>query len=162
EAARAGDGAWRVRAVIENDGWMPTNVTERATEKKIVREIEATVELPDGARLVTGTSPIELGQLDGRARATTMLADRGWTVDATDAVALCVPPDAQVALGVRAAEAGKPLLLEKPLGLDLPGAQRLADAIDANGVPNVVVLTNRFAAPVREFLSAACDFRADG
>src|SRR5438067_5895758 len=36
-------------------------------------------------------------------------------VDACEAIALCVAPDAQVEYGVRAAEAGKPLLLEKPL-----------------------------------------------
>ncbi len=83
-------------------------------------------------------------------------------IGACDAVACCVAPDAQVEYATRAAEAGKPLLLEKPLGLDLAGAQRLVDAIAAHSVPSVVVLTNRFAAPVREFLAAAHDFTADG
>jgi predicted dehydrogenase len=79
-----------------------------------------------------------------------------------DAVACCVAPEAQVHYAVRAAEAGKALLLEKPLGLDLAAAQRVVDAVTANDVVNVVVLTNRFAEPVREFLAAARDFDADG
>jgi murein tripeptide amidase MpaA len=80
---RAGDRAWRVRAVIENDGWLPTQVTERAVEKKLVREIEAAIELPPGARLVSGRSPVDLGQIEGRSRATTALADFGGWADGT-------------------------------------------------------------------------------
>lgn len=83
-------------------------------------------------------------------------------LDASDAIACCVAPDAQVAYAVRAAERGKALLLEKPLALDLVAAQRLVDAVDANGVVSIVVLTNRFAAPVRSFLGAARGFDADG
>jgi predicted dehydrogenase len=81
---------------------------------------------------------------------------------ASDAVACCVAPDAQVAYAVRAADAGRALLLEKPLALDLVGARRVADAVGANRVANVVVLTNRFAEPVRAFLDAARSFAADG
>ncbi|MBI2684168.1 MAG: Gfo/Idh/MocA family oxidoreductase [Actinobacteria bacterium] len=80
----------------------------------------------------------------------------------SDAVAFAVAPDAQAALAVVAVDAGKPLLLEKPLALDLAAAERLVAAIAANAVPNVVVLTNRFAAPVREFLRDAATFEADG
>ena len=45
---------------------------------------------------------------------------------AVDAVALAVVPAAQPDLAVRAADAGKALLLEKPLALDVAGAQRIA------------------------------------
>lgn len=83
DAVPAGDGAWRVRAVVENDGWLPTNVTERAVDKKIVGPVEATVRLPEGTALVTGQNPVELGQIEGRSRATTMVADFGWTADGT-------------------------------------------------------------------------------
>jgi hypothetical protein len=60
-------GAWRVRVVVENAGWLPSNVTERAVERKAVRPLEATITLPDGAELASGSARLELGQLTGRA-----------------------------------------------------------------------------------------------
>jgi predicted dehydrogenase len=83
-------------------------------------------------------------------------------LDGCDAVAFAVPPQVQAELGVRAAEAGKALLLEKPIALDLAGAQRLADAVEAAGVVSQVVLTKRYHPRVREFLAAAADFPAFG
>src|SRR4051812_50068258 len=41
-----------------------------------------------------------------------------------DAVAIALPPDVQAPLAVRAAEAGKHLLLEKPIALDVAAAGR--------------------------------------
>ena len=54
-------------------------------------------------------------------------------IAACDAVAIAVTPDAQPALAMRAVEAGRSVLLEKPLAADLAAAQRLTDAIDARG-----------------------------
>lgn len=62
-------------------------------------------------------------------------------LDAVDAVAFSVPPDVQAELAVRAAEAGKALLLEKPLALDVECAERLVAAVRA---PTVVFFTYRF------------------
>jgi predicted dehydrogenase len=72
---------------------------------------------------------------------------------ASDAIACCVPPDVQADLAIRAADAGKALLLEKPLGLDVAMARRVADAIRANGVGSIVLFTQRFAPSVRTFLA---------
>jgi predicted dehydrogenase len=83
-------------------------------------------------------------------------------LDACDAVAFCVAPGAQPGLAVAAAQAGKALMLEKPLALSLDEARRLADAAGEAGVPSVVVLTYRFAAPVRTFLDQARHFEAFG
>jgi predicted dehydrogenase len=83
-------------------------------------------------------------------------------LDGCDAVAFAVPPQVQAELGVRAAEAGKAVLLEKPIALDLAGAQRLADAVEEAGVVSQVVLTKRYHPRVREFLAAAADFPAFG
>lgn len=71
-------------------------------------------------------------------------------IEASDAVAFAVPPDVQAELGVRAAAAGKVLLLEKPIAGSLAAAERLAEA--ASGVPTMVVLSWRYAAAVRSFL----------
>lgn len=76
-------------------------------------------------------------------------------LDNCEAVAFAVPPAVQAELAPRAAKAGKALLLEKPLGPDLPSAQRLADAIDEAGVVSQLVLTKRYHPITREFISAA-------
>jgi predicted dehydrogenase len=79
-------------------------------------------------------------------------------LDNCDAVSFAVPPDVQPGLAVRAARAGKPLLLEKPIGLTLESARRLVDAIDDAGVPTQLMLTKRFSPGVRNFLAEAADF----
>ncbi|HSG14328.1 MAG TPA: M14 family metallopeptidase [Gaiellaceae bacterium] len=66
ESTPVGDGAFRLRLVLENAGWLPTNVTEKALERKAVQPIEAELELPDGARVATGKAKEEIGQLSGR------------------------------------------------------------------------------------------------
>src|SRR4051812_37315825 len=60
-------------------------------------------------------------------------------LDACDAVAFCVPPNVQADMAVEAAKAGKTLLLEKPIALDLRAAEHLVDAIDAAGVRTVLL-----------------------
>lgn len=79
-------------------------------------------------------------------------------LDSCDAVALAVPPDVQEVLAARAARAGKPLLLEKPIGLTLEGARGLVDTIDRAGVPTQLMLTKRYSPGVRDFLASAADF----
>jgi hypothetical protein len=95
---RLGERVWRIRVVVENDGWLPTNVTQRAIDRKLVRGVEAEITLPEGARLVRDHSLVELGQLAGRSRVTTMVGDFGSTTDGT--------PDRGVAEWVVEADAG--------------------------------------------------------
>ncbi|MFJ2829542.1 Gfo/Idh/MocA family protein [Streptomyces sp. NPDC087263] len=83
-------------------------------------------------------------------------------LDTCEAVAFAVPPSIQAELACRAAEAGKALLLEKPLALDLPSAQRLVDAVDAAGVVSQLVLTSRYNPATRQFLAAAQSVDAVG
>ena len=79
-----------------------------------------------------------------------------------DALAFAVPPAVQAELAARAAAAGTALLLEKPIAADLAGAQRLADAVGAAGVPSLVLLTWRFAPAVRDLIAAGADRPATG
>ncbi|MGD8625934.1 MAG: M14 family metallopeptidase [Anaerolineae bacterium] len=67
EAEPLGGDAYRVRLVVHNTGWLPTYVTKKALEKKVVRGVLAEIELPPGASLQTGQPREELGQLEGRA-----------------------------------------------------------------------------------------------
>lgn len=62
-----GPDTWQVQVVVENAGWLPTNVTKRAEEVRVAGPVEAHVSLPDGASLVHGTARVVLGQLAGRA-----------------------------------------------------------------------------------------------
>ena len=70
EAEPVAEGAFRLRLVLENAGWLPTNVTEKALERKAVRPIEVELELPEGARIASGKEREEAGQLGGSRRAT--------------------------------------------------------------------------------------------
>jgi len=83
-------------------------------------------------------------------------------LDGCEAVAFAVPPAVQPVYAVRAARAGKAVLLEKPLALDVEGAEAIADAVAEAGVGSIVVLTYRFAAAVREFLAATATMRITG
>jgi len=62
-----GEGTYRVRLVVQNTGWLPSYVTKKAMEKKVVRGVVFEIELPAGATLETGEPRQELGQLEGRA-----------------------------------------------------------------------------------------------
>jgi len=61
-----GEAVWRVQLVLLNSGWLPTNVTEKALERKAVRPLEVELTLPEGARLTAGERITEAGQLTGR------------------------------------------------------------------------------------------------
>lgn len=82
--------------------------------------------------------------------------------DACEAVAFSVPPDVQAELALRAVRAGKAVLLEKPLGMDLAGARRLAEAVEEAGVVSQMVLTLRYSAAAREFLTRVGDLEPIG
>jgi predicted dehydrogenase len=81
---------------------------------------------------------------------------------AVDAVSIALPPDVQAPLAERAAAAGKHLLLEKPTGLSLPVADRLAAAVRAAGVASVVFFTSRFQEATSTWLTQAARTRLAG
>jgi hypothetical protein len=66
DVEQVGEGAFHVRLVVLNSGWLPTNVTEKAVERKAVRPLEVELTLPEGGRLVSGEARTEAGQLTGR------------------------------------------------------------------------------------------------
>ncbi|WP_327293097.1 Gfo/Idh/MocA family protein [Streptomyces sp. NBC_01198] len=76
-------------------------------------------------------------------------------LDRSEAIAFAVPPAVQADLAVRAARAGKPVLLEKPLGADLASARRVAEAVAEHGVVSQLVLTKRYHPATRAFLRQA-------
>ena len=83
-------------------------------------------------------------------------------VEASDAIAFAIPPAVQADLAPLAIACGRAVLLEKPLAEDVPGARRIADAVDTAGVGSVVSLSYRFSPVVRDFLRRAADFDLAG
>ncbi|MEJ1931392.1 M14 family metallopeptidase [Nostoc sp. NIES-2111] len=62
-----GNDLYRVRFVVQNTGWLPSYITQKALEKKLVRGCIFEIELPTGANLEVGKAQEEIGQLEGRA-----------------------------------------------------------------------------------------------
>ncbi|HEX3787566.1 MAG TPA: Gfo/Idh/MocA family oxidoreductase [Pseudonocardiaceae bacterium] len=86
---------------------------------------------------------------------TAVAADPDELIAAVDVVAFAVPPTVQGELAVRAAAAGRHLILEKPLAGDLPAAQLLADTVGAADVTAVLFLTSRYAQSTVDWLAQA-------
>lgn len=83
-------------------------------------------------------------------------------IERCEAVAFAVPPDVQAELAIAAAQAGRALLLDKPLAGDLSAARRLASAISEAGVVSQMVLILRYSATVRSFLERTADLGPSG
>ncbi len=79
-----------------------------------------------------------------------------------DAVSFAVPPDVQAPLAAVAARAGKALLLEKPVALDLAAAEALAEEVARAGVPTQMLLTWRYRPDVRTLLASVAPTRTIG
>jgi predicted dehydrogenase len=124
-------------------------------------EPDAAAEAPTVLSGIWSRNPANAQALAG-AHGVTAFATFDELVEMSDVVTLAVPPAVQPDLAVRAAAAGKHLLLEKPLALDVAGAQRIADAVYANGVGSIVLLTYRFAQVVRDFLEQAAALECTG
>jgi murein tripeptide amidase MpaA len=106
---RLGESSFLLRLVLQNSGWLPTNVTEKALERKAVRALEVELDLPEEARLVGGEGRTEAGQLRGRfdKRSTTWwgndestgdLAKLEWVIEA--------PPGTEIGIQARHPRAG--------------------------------------------------------
>jgi UDP-N-acetyl-2-amino-2-deoxyglucuronate dehydrogenase len=61
-----------------------------------------------------------------------------------DVVCVCVPSGLHAEVGVRAAQAGKHLVVEKPIDVTLAAADRLIEAARAGGVALTVISQHRF------------------
>jgi len=69
-----------------------------------------------------------------------------------DAVSFALPPSMQAAYAIRAAKAGKHLLLEKPVAATLQDADMLAAEVERRGLSSIVFLTRLFVAEARRFI----------
>lgn len=108
-----------------------------------------------GARLVGvwGRDPAKTAVL-ARRYDVAPFDDVDSLIEAADAVAVALPPDVQADIAVRAATAGRHLLLDKPLALTEADADRVVAAAQQAGIASVVFFTNRFHPNVAGFLAA--------
>lgn len=101
---------------------------------------------------VGGRDPVAARAL-AAGHGATAPADFDAFLDSVDAVAFAVPPQVQAPLAIRAAEAGKHLLLEKPVALSVETADQLVAAVEKAGVASVVFFTWRFDREIRAWLA---------
>jgi predicted dehydrogenase len=119
--------------------------------------------------MITGGPELELvGVWARRPEAAAEVAAMGGTTLASsveellercDAVAFAVPPDIQADLAIQAAQAGKHLLLDKPLADTSERADQVAAAVAAAGVASIVMFTSRFRPDVRRLLAETPDVK---
>src|SRR4051794_231577 len=74
-------------------------------------------------------------------------------IDDVDAVAIALPPAVQAPIALRAARAGKHLLLDKPVAFEPADAAEIAAAVAERNLASVVFFTRRFLPGLREFLA---------
>ena len=116
--------------------------------------LEAFASVPE-AKVVTVVSRNE-----ARGRELAAAHSAAWTgsfeqmlnSDGVDAVDLCVPTDLHVPMAEAALESGKHVLVEKPIALDLDGADRLIAAAERTGLILMVGMVLRFWPEYRRLL----------
>jgi predicted dehydrogenase len=101
---------------------------------------------------VWGRDPQKTADLAGRY-GVTAYADADALIADVDAVAIALPPDVQAPIALRAARAGRHLLLDKPVAVRTEDAEALAAA--AGDVASVVFFTRRFTPELDGFLTEA-------
>jgi murein tripeptide amidase MpaA len=74
EVRALGPDTWRVRFAVANGGYLPSNVTKRAIERKTARGTVFNIHLPPGVVLISGKERVVAGHLDGHATKTSLQA----------------------------------------------------------------------------------------
>jgi predicted dehydrogenase len=82
-------------------------------------------------------------------------ADLDAFFDSVDIVGITVPPAAQPELALRAAKAGKPVVLEKPLAIDPAEAEAVAAAFESRDLMAIVFFTRLLIPATRTWIDAA-------
>ncbi len=67
-ANRLGGGLVRLRLVLENTGYLPTNVTDMAVKMQVADPVRAELQLSEGVEIVEGEPVVDAGHLPGRMR----------------------------------------------------------------------------------------------
>lgn len=85
--------------------------------------------------------------------ATRAYSDLDQMISEVDALTFAVPPEVQAEIGLRAARAGRHLLLEKPVATSVEEARALERTIDDRGLASIVFFTRRFMPETQAWLA---------
>lgn len=85
----------------------------------------------------------------------TVAADAAAAIAAADLVYLACPPVPRKVYALAAADAGKAVFLEKPLGVDIGESEDLVARLEASGVPAAVNFTQAAGAALTDVAAAA-------
>lgn len=83
--------------------------------------------------------------------------DADALISEVDAVAIALPPGVQAPLALRAARAGRHLLLDKPVAFERSVADEIAAAVADRNLASVVFFTRRFMPPLEQFITGAVE-----
>ena len=103
---------------------------------------------------VWGRNPDLLKEVAGR-HGFAAFADFRDMLKKVDAVSISLPPMIQAELACIAADAGKHLLLEKPIAQTVESAEKIAAVASRSGISTVVFFTRRFVPEFERSLQAA-------
>jgi hypothetical protein len=67
KTTKVSDRLYKIEAIVENLGYLPTYVTRRAVDAKVVTPVTAELALGEGAELVSGKRQQDLDHLSGRS-----------------------------------------------------------------------------------------------
>ncbi|WP_119168590.1 Gfo/Idh/MocA family protein [Algihabitans albus] len=100
--------------------------------------------------------PAETARAQSQALApeAAIAASAAAVIAAADLVYLACPPVPRKDYALQAAEAGKPVFLEKPLGIDIAASQDLIERLAASGVPAAVNFTQAASPALAEIQRA--------
>ena len=111
EVRSLGNDIWRIRFAVANAGYLPSYISKRAIERKVVRGVVFELHLPDDATLVTGERRHTGPQLEGHAPRSSLqafLPTRDITADRAVAEwVVKAPRGTHIALSAVADRAGK-------------------------------------------------------
>lgn len=109
-AEKVSGDSYRVRAVVQNTGYLPSYVSKRAQQRKQTRGVIGEISLPAGAELVSGEPRAFAGELEGRAYKHTLMSFWTDTTPTADRTKLewvvKAPQGGEVQLVVRHDKAG--------------------------------------------------------
>jgi predicted dehydrogenase len=105
---------------------------------------------------VWGRNPEKAAALAG-THGVTAYTDVDALIADVDAIAVALPPDVQADIALRAARAGKHLLLDKPVAFTADAADQIAGEVADRGLASVVFFTSRFVPEIESFLTGAAE-----
>jgi hypothetical protein len=59
-----GDRLFRILVTVENEGFLPTNVTQKAVDHRLAKTVKAKLEIQDG-EILSGGATVDLGHIPG-------------------------------------------------------------------------------------------------